>query len=75
MSAGGEPTIFYPAPAMKAWLKRYALTTGVSLTVLIERYCTEGRIRDELAEAAQQIDPAPDGLDQIRRQIDQRGSG
>jgi hypothetical protein len=79
MTAGGEATIFYPAPAMKAWLKRWALTTGVSLTVLIERYCEEGRIRDELAEHAQQIDPHPDGLDQIRRGIrdgeDRRGPG
>ncbi len=69
MTAGGEPTIFYPSPAMKAWLKRYALTRGVSMSALIERYCLEGRARDELAEAAQQIDPAPDGLDKIRRQI------
>ena len=69
MSAGGKPTIFYPSPAMHAWLKRYALTRGESMSALIERYCLEGRTRDELAEAAQQIDPAPDGLEQIRRQI------
>ena len=63
---------------MKAWLKRQALTQGVSMSALIERYCAEGQIRDEIAEHAQQIDPAPDGLDQIRRQIaaneDRRGS-
>lgn len=72
MTTGGTATIFYPAPAMKAWLKRYAQTTEVSMSALIERYCAEGRIRDELADAAQQIDPAPDGLERVREQIERR---
>lgn len=54
---------------MHAWLKRWALVQGVSMSVLIERYCTEGRIRDELADAAQQIEPTPDALEQIRRKL------
>jgi hypothetical protein len=63
-------TIYLP-PALYEWLVLRKARGHGALTRQVTRYCEEGRIRAELAEAADQIEPAPGGLERIQERIRQ----
>jgi len=63
-------TIYLPRDLYEWIILRKARGRG-PLTRQVTRYCEEGRIRDELAEAADAIEPDPRALQQIRARIRQ----
>lgn len=65
----------YLPPATHRWLKLRAAATGTSMNKLINRYVLEGRVRDELADAAAETEPAPGGLQAIQRRTARPGPG
>jgi hypothetical protein len=66
-------TIYLPADLYEWLVLRKARGHG-ALTRQVTGYCEEGRIRAELADAADQIEPAPGGLERIQERIRQEGT-
>ena len=58
-------TIYLPRPLYEWLILRKARGHG-PLTAQVSRYCQEGRVRDELADAAETIDTDPDALERIQ---------
>jgi hypothetical protein len=65
---GVASTIYFYA-GLHPWLKHRAITEGTTLSELVNRYCQEGRIRDELADAAATVEPDPGALAKIQQRI------
>lgn len=63
-------TIYLPRPLYEWLILRKARGHG-PLTQQVARYCQEGRLRDELTEAVEHIEPSPGGLDRIQARIRQ----
>lgn len=63
-------TIYLPQ-ALYEWLVLRKARGHGAVTRQVTRYCEEGRIRAELAEAADAIEPDPRALQQIRARIQQ----
>ena len=72
-------TIHFPANLLR-WLHKHVTDdlyrwseTGdgprPTTSSLVTRYCQEGWLRDELAQAAEQIDTDPDALNRIQQKI------
>jgi hypothetical protein len=60
--------VYFP-PTLYEWLVLRKARGHGSLTQQIVRYCEEGRIRDELADAAAEMRTDPDALGKIQARI------
>jgi hypothetical protein len=61
-------TIYLPRPLYEWLIMRKARGHG-PLTQQVAGYCQEGRIRTELDEAADAVNPDPRALEQLRARI------
>lgn len=67
--SGAEPTIaitIYLPQGLHEWLGVRKARGHGPITRQITRYCEEGRLRDELADAAADVQPGPGALGKIQ---------